>query len=925
MNVKNGLIAVVAGVLSISGLAEAVQTVNFTNITRNGAAATSPIFVVSGDVLKFDASLTANGAANPPGTTGLGLCLEYNQPAVNDPTIANLLATDLVAAGSPTALVDCIAGGATTTPGANFMVVEGWLHFGPGGWPNVALPAKLYDAQFTLPATPAGSTRIGFGASSVAAGETFTSNGPLVVCGKPTVAVTKTADGSETGPTAATFDVTLSAAVPAECGTGGFFPVSLILGGAATVPGQPNADYAISGTNVSGTGAAVTVSFPADGAAITRTVIATPTDDSLVEGTETITLTVAAGSGNYLGTGNNASATITDNDASISVAVTQSGAESGANGTFTFTRAGTTTGALTVNFALTGTAATPADYTVSAGAGASAATTTSITFNAGATTAVLNILVVDDVSIEGIETVILTVGAGAGYSVVGTNPVTMNITDNDVAPVVSVSAKTDGAEPSTNGSFTITRATNLTPSVPLNFTVGGTATRGTDYTLSIDNCSSTLAGNALTIAASQTTVTIAICVSDDIAVEGTETVILTIAAPTSANDYTIGAPSSQTANITDDDGPVTVTIAATAQAAEPATNGQFTVTRTGGGAAQLAQPLLVNLAISGSASNGTDYQTIANTVTIPASQTTATIPVNVNDDAGVEGTETVIVTVQSGTYTIGAPSSATVNITDDDVPISVSIVATLPNAAEPATNGQFTVSRSSGSVMQNSQAYVVNLSIGGTATNGGDYQTIPNTVTILANQTSATIPVTVIDDPNLEGNETVIVSLLAGAGYVVGAPSSGTVTIADDEIGISVSSIGDAQEGGLSGTFRVCRTGSTAAPLIADFVLGGTAVEGVDFTLSGNVGNTITIPAGSACADVTVNAVNDQITNSGRSLTMTLVAGAAQVVPGGGSATMEIVDNDQPTTVPTLSTTGLMLLSLMLATLVGFTARRRRG
>ena len=44
------------------------------------------VFVVGGDVLRFDASLTANGTQpNPPGTTGLGLCLEYQQSAVDDP------------------------------------------------------------------------------------------------------------------------------------------------------------------------------------------------------------------------------------------------------------------------------------------------------------------------------------------------------------------------------------------------------------------------------------------------------------------------------------------------------------------------------------------------------------------------------------------------------------------------------------------------------------------------------------------------------------------------------------------------------------------------------------------------------------------------------------------------------------------------
>ena len=300
------------------------------------------------------------------------------------------------------------------------MVIKGYAHIGAGGWPNVALPFKLYDAQFTVAATPAGAAQVGFGSSAVAAGETFAqgTGAPVVLCGRPTVTVAKTADGSETGPTAATFTVTLSAAVPATCGTGGSFPVTLTLGGTATVPGAAGADYAISGANVTNAGATVTVNFPADGAAVARTVSADVIDDSLVEGTETVTLTVAAGSGNYAGVANTASANIADNDSGVSVAVTQNGAEGGANGVFTFTRT-VTAGALTVNFALTGTAANPADYSVTPGAGATAATTTSITFAAGSATAVMNVVVVDDVLVEGDETVILTIGAGAGYAVTG--------------------------------------------------------------------------------------------------------------------------------------------------------------------------------------------------------------------------------------------------------------------------------------------------------------------------------------------------------------------------------------------------------------------------------------------------------------------------------------------------------------------------
>lgn len=311
MKITNFLIAVLACAPLVAGLAQAVQTVSFANITRNAVAATAPVFVASGDIVKFDASLTANGNSNPPGTAGLALCLEYKQSAVNDPTIGHLLSIGILANGTPTALSGCVAGGAVLVAGADFMVIKGWAALS-GGWPGVALPVTLYDAQFTLSSTPAAPTRIGFGAVSVASGQTFTSNGPLVLCGKPMVTLNRTANGSEIGRAAVTIAVALSATVPAECGTAGVFPVALTLGGTATVPGQPNADYTIGGTGVSGIGASVTAAFPSDGATTTLTVRATPVDDNLAEGPETLTLTVAEGNGNYAGVGNTVSATIAD-------------------------------------------------------------------------------------------------------------------------------------------------------------------------------------------------------------------------------------------------------------------------------------------------------------------------------------------------------------------------------------------------------------------------------------------------------------------------------------------------------------------------------------------------------------------------------------------------------------------------------------
>lgn len=132
----------------------------------------------------------------------------------------------------------------------------------------------------------------------------------------------------------------------------------------------------------------------------------------------------------------------------------------------------------------------------------------------------------------------------------------------------------------------------------------------------------------------------------------------TVRYETQTSDYSIAVVgSTSTAGAPD------VTIAATGSPSEPSTTGTFTLTCTPAPAATIT----VNLSISGTASNGVDYQTIAATIQITTTGT-ATITLTPIDDSTVEaGGETVIIAVASGTgYNVGTPSSAQLTIADDD-------------------------------------------------------------------------------------------------------------------------------------------------------------------------------------------------------------------------------------------------------------------
>ena len=93
----------------------------------------------------------------------------------------------------------------------------------------------------------------------------------------------------------------------------------------------------------------------------------------------------------------------------------------------------------------------------------------------------------------------------------------------------------------------------------------------------------------------------------------------------------------------------------------PPDNGRFRIARTG--ATDTA--LTVAYAISGTATNGTDYQRLPGRVNIAAGRPSATITVRPVNDGIPEGDETVILTLSPrSTYIVGSPDTATVTIHD---------------------------------------------------------------------------------------------------------------------------------------------------------------------------------------------------------------------------------------------------------------------
>jgi large repetitive protein len=342
---------------------------------------------------------------------------------------------------------------------------------------------------------------------------------------------------------------------------------------------------------------------------------------------------------------------------------------------------------------------------------------------------------------------------------------------------------------------------------------------------------------------------------------------------------------------------VSIAVSPASVSEDGATNLTYTVTRS----LNLSSPTTVNITTGGTATSGTDYTGGVATVVIPASATTATITINPSVDGTVEADETVILTVAPGTgYTVGAPASATGTILNDDVPSASITVAPASVAEDGAANLIYTVTLNQASLSATS----VNYTVAGTATNGTDYATITSPLVIPAGNTTGTITVNPTADTTIEADETVILTLAAGAGYTVGVPASATGTILNDDLpNLTINDV-TANEGN-AGITNFTFTVSLSAPAGPGGVTfdiataNGTATAGVDY-----VANTLTaqtIPAGSSTYTFTVLVNGDALNEPSETffVNVTNVTGAV-VVDGQGVGT---ITNDDP--LPSISTSNV--------------------
>jgi Calx-beta domain-containing protein len=415
--------------------------------------------------------------------------------------------------------------------------------------------------------------------------------------------------------------------------------------------------------------------LPAD---TTKTVTVLVNGDTTVEPDETFSLNLS-GATNATISDSQGVGTILNDDTDLSVAVSPSSVleDGAANLVYTFTRNGNTTGALTVNFAVAGTATFNSDYTQS-GAATFSPTNGTVTFAAGSSTATVTIDPAADNVVEPDETVILTATSGPGYNVGSPSTATATIVNDDTDVSIAVSPATVFEDGPINLVYTFTRNGVTTGALTANFTVAGTAAFNSDYTQS-GAATFSAANGTVIFAAGSATATVTIDPTTDSVVEPDETVILTVA---SGSGYDVTSPIAATGTIVNDDGNLGGRLqfsSASYNTTESSFFTTITVQRlgdtTGAVSVDYATPddsaatsVLPCATVNGVASPRCDFTAAVGTLHwVSGDNAPKSFIVLISQDDYVEGPEDLTLTLSNptGGAQLGSQSTATLTIADD--------------------------------------------------------------------------------------------------------------------------------------------------------------------------------------------------------------------------------------------------------------------
>jgi hypothetical protein len=431
--------------------------------------------------------------------------------------------------------------------------------------------------------------------------------------------------------------------------------------------GSGSVSYSVTGNGATaddfsgGVFATGTVDFTAG--QTSRTVTIDVAGDLDVEGDEDFTVTLSSPTDGATLAAASASGTIENDDTDLSIAATNASQSEGDSGstafTFTVTRDGSTAGAQTVDYAVTGSGANGAN---SADFTGGVLPTGTVTFADGDASATITINVSGDSDVEPDEGFTVTLANPSGNAEIISATADGTILNDDVNIDISLVANQasglEGDSGSTAFTFQVTRSgfTGVETTVDFAVLASATGANAADFTGGV------LPSGTVSFGVGDTDEIITINVSGDTLAEADEAFTVSLS---NANNGEI-VTGTATSTITNDDSNLSITALDASQAegdAGESTVFRFLVTRSG----DTSGTATASFAVSGDA-DAADFGGAlpSGTVSFAAGETTQQIDITVAGDDAIEPDETFIVTLSGAVGATIVTGSASSTIANDD-------------------------------------------------------------------------------------------------------------------------------------------------------------------------------------------------------------------------------------------------------------------
>jgi hypothetical protein len=627
-----------------------------------------------------------------------------------------------------------------------------------------------------------------------------------------------------------------------------------------------------------------TVTFPALGS-LTQPVNISVNTDTDPESNETFFVNLSNASAGSITDAQGTGTILNDDAAATEINIGDASALEGTDATMTFTvtRSGDTSGASTVDYAVTpGTAGTPGDYT------ANTPVTLSGTLSFAATetsqTVVLN--VINDNVFELTEGFTVALSNATNALIVDTTG-NGTITDDD-APTISITdvSQAEGTGGASTFTFEVTLSNPSSQTITVGFTTAdGTATvADADYT----TLSGTVTFNPLDVSED-----ISVSVGTDATQEGDEDFFVNLSNPSAgsiADNQGLGTiQNDDAASSLAIDDPSTVT-----EGTDPSI--VFTVTRSGNLAPVASVQYTVN---PGTAGTPGDYTgTLSGTLNFASSDDTETVTLTIVDDNVFELTENFTVTLSNAINVTISDGSGAGTIDDDDSQPTISIADVSQPEGDAANSMTFTVTLSNPS----SQQVTVDFdTFDGSATVAdNDYTAASGTVTFVAGDVSEPVVVQIPGDNTDEPDQSFTVDLSIPSNATI-ANASATGTLENDDavipnFTVNNVTLAEGNAGTTAFNFTVTLTPPSASATTVDVATSNGSATLADNDYAANA-QTLNFPANTPSQTFTVNVNGDTKLEGNESFTVSLTnpTGGA-TVSGSGTG---LINNDDP--VPSIS------------------------